>query len=122
MTPREQKGRRSMKTAILNACEVPDKKTLHAALAAQLDFPDWYGGNLDALYDLLSVSSLPCAVVIRDAPALEAALGEYARRLLRVLTDVCIANPAVSLRIEGNGETDIETASPSLGGYTQLQN
>ena len=96
-----------MKTAILNACEIPDKKALHAALAAQLDFPDWYGGNLDALYDLLSASSRPCAVVIRDAPALEAALGEYACRLLRVLTDVCLTNPAVSLRVEGIEETDI---------------
>lgn len=98
-----------MKTAILNAREIPDRKALHAALAAQLDFPDWYGGNLDALYDLLSASSRPCAVVIRDAPTLEAALGEYARRLLRVLTDVCLASPVVSVRIEGTEETEIET-------------
>ena len=95
-----------MKTAILNAREIPDRKALHAALAAQLDFPDWYGGNLDALYDLLSADSRPCNLVIRDAPALEAALGEYARRLLRVLTDVCLANPAVSLHIEGKKEAD----------------
>ena len=106
-----------MKTAILNASEIPDKKALHAALAAQLDFPDWYGGNLDALYDLLSAASRPCAVVIRDAPALEAALGEYARRLLRVLTDVCLANPAVSLRVEGKGEPDAETAPPAADSY-----
>ena len=94
-----------MKTAILNACEIPDRKALHAALAAQLDFPDWYGGNLDALYDLLSVEPRPCAVVIRDAPALEAALGEYARRLLRVLTDVCFVNPAVSVYVEGQNDS-----------------
>ena len=105
-----------MKTAILNACEIPDKKALHTALAEQLGFPDWYGGNLDALYDLLSVEPRPCAVVIRDAPALEAALGEYARRLLRVLSDVCLANPAVSLHVEGKEETDIETVPFSTDG------
>ena len=109
-----------MKTAILNAREIPDKRALHATFAAQLDFPDWYGGNLDALYDLLSTVSLPCTLVIRDAPALEAALGEYARRLLRVLTDVCLANPAVSLRIEGEGETDTETAPLSANGHSDL--
>ena len=111
-----------MKTAILNAREIPDKKALHAALAAQLDFPDWYGGNLDALYDLLSASSRPCTVVVRNAPALEAALGEYARRLLRVLTDVCIENSAVSLCIEGKKETDTETVPFSTNGYDDPQN
>ena len=105
-----------MKTAILDACEIPDKRALHASLAAQLDFPDWYGGNLDALYDLLSAASRPCNLVIRDAPALETALGEYARRLLRVLTDVCLANPAVTLRVEGKGNTDAETATPEEPG------
>ena len=110
-----------MKTAILNAREIPDKKALHAALAAQLDFPDWYGGNLDALYDLLGTVSRPCSVVIRDAPALEAALGEYARRLLRVLTDVCLANPAVSLRVEGKGESDAEAAPPAADSYNDMQ-
>ena len=108
-----------MKTVILDAREISDKEALHAALAAQLDFPDWYGGNLDALYDLLSASSRPCNLVIRDAPALEAALGEYARRLLRVLTDVCLANPAVTLRVEGKGETYNETPL-SADGYDDI--
>ena len=111
-----------MKTAILNAREISDREALHAALAAQLDFPDWYGGNLDALYDLLSAASHPCAVVIRDAPALEAVLGEYAHRLLRMLTDVCLANPAVSLRIEGKGEADTEASSSFADGYDDLHN
>ena len=111
-----------MKTAILNAREISGREALHAALAAQLDFPDWYGGNLDALYDLLSAASRPCAVVIRDAPALEAALGEYARRLLRVLTDVCLVNPTVSLYVGGEGEAGGETASFPPDGYDDLHN
>lgn len=31
-----------------------DKKELHARIAAALDFPDWYGHNLDALMDCLT--------------------------------------------------------------------
>ena len=31
-----------------------DKNELHARIAAALDFPDWYGHNLDALMDCLT--------------------------------------------------------------------
>lgn len=31
-----------------------DKKELHARIADALDFPDWYGHNLDALMDCLT--------------------------------------------------------------------
>lgn len=31
-----------------------DKKELHARIAAALDFPAWYGHNLDALMDCLT--------------------------------------------------------------------
>lgn len=30
------------------------RQQLHAALAEALRFPDWYGNNLDALYDCLT--------------------------------------------------------------------
>lgn len=31
-----------------------NRESLHEALAKALGFPDWYGGNLDALYDCLT--------------------------------------------------------------------
>ena len=33
---------------------IADKEILHARIAAALDFPDWYGHNLDALMDCLT--------------------------------------------------------------------
>lgn len=33
---------------------IADKQTLHARIAEALDFPDWYGNNLDALMDCLT--------------------------------------------------------------------
>ena len=33
---------------------IADKDTLHASIAEALDFPAWYGGNLDALMDCLT--------------------------------------------------------------------
>lgn len=35
------------------------KAQLHAALADALAFPDWYGNNLDALYDCLTDLDAP---------------------------------------------------------------
>ena len=33
---------------------IADGEALHRALAAELSFPEWYGNNLDALYDCLT--------------------------------------------------------------------
>ena len=35
-------------------CTGLTKEDLHRALAESLDFPEWYGNNLDALYDALT--------------------------------------------------------------------
>ena len=35
-------------------CTGLSKEDLHRALAESLDFPEWYGNNLDALYDALT--------------------------------------------------------------------
>jgi len=89
-----------MKTACLNGRDIPDRDALHRALREQLGFPDWYGNNLDALYDLLTTAPEPCTVVLRDLPALESNLGDYWKRFLRVLRDCCWDNERVKLEIE----------------------
>lgn len=38
----------------LDCTGLETKAQLHAALADALSFPDWYGNNLDALYDCLT--------------------------------------------------------------------
>ena len=101
-----------MKTAYLNGREIPDKEALHAALAEQLEFPDYYGRNLDALYDVLSTVSEPCHIALED-PAAFVHLGDYFRRFVRVLTDVCVDNSAVSVSFDG-GEMTLDTAREKL--------
>ena len=44
----------------IDCSEIHDAKVFHTTLAQALDFPDWYGHNLDALYDCLT--ELPEAV------------------------------------------------------------
>jgi len=43
-----------MKTVTIDCAAIADKAALHKALSEALDFPDWYGHNLDALYDCLT--------------------------------------------------------------------
>ena len=39
---------------ILDGSRMTSRAEAHARLAEALDFPGWYGKNLDALFDLLS--------------------------------------------------------------------
>lgn len=43
-----------MKDITVNCAGLEDKAQLHEVLAQALEFPDWYGRNLDALYDCLT--------------------------------------------------------------------
>ena len=88
-----------MKTAYILGREIADKDELHGSIAQQLDFPDYYGGNLDALYDVLSTSAEPCRIIIMDREDLSRHLGDYFRRFLRVLLDVSLENGAVSFAL-----------------------
>ena len=93
-----------MRTAYLDGSAITTKAELHSALAEQLAFPAWYGRNLDALYDLLSVETEPVCVVLRDRAALEGALGGYFRVFLGLLEDIAAEGRAVSVREEGPAE------------------
>ncbi|MBQ2618484.1 MAG: barstar family protein [Oscillospiraceae bacterium] len=84
-----------MKTAFLSPKEIHDLPALHAALARQLDFPAWYGANLDALHDLLSAATERTAIVLLGTRGLAAQLGPDLDRLLAVLEDLKRENSRV---------------------------
>ena len=43
-----------MKEIIVDCSGIADKRQLHEALKAALCLPEWYGKNLDALFDCLT--------------------------------------------------------------------
>lgn len=85
-----------MLICILDGKYISDKKTLHDTLAADLQFPDWYGRNLDALYDCLTDMQEEARIQILNAVSLEANLGGYARSLADVLLDASGRNPNIN--------------------------
>ena len=85
-------------TYILNGRYLTDKAAAHAYLARILPLPDYYGGNLDALYDCLTEMGRH-AVVLLGADALTAG-GGYGEKILQTLRDAAASNPGLRLELE----------------------
>lgn len=77
-----------MKEYILDCAMMTDRKEAHRYLASQLQLPEYYGGNLDALNDCL-YELLPCKITLLNIGALSA-LGEYGETLKSVFFDVSL--------------------------------
>ena len=72
---------------VLDGEKICSREDLHKQIKAILDFPEWYGGNLDALYDCLADLTEEVNIHILHKSSLEEILGDYARTLLLVLKD-----------------------------------
>lgn len=77
-----------MKNIILDCAGITGRQILHQRLAASLEFPAYYGENLDALYDCLLDFGADTQLHFLHWEALQQALGDYARQLELVLQDV----------------------------------
>ena len=70
----------------------------HAQLALALELPEYYGANLDALWDCVSTYDAELTLV-HPAPMLEA-LKDYGCKLLQTLYEAAEDNPKFSFRVE----------------------
>ncbi len=88
-----------MKICVLDGEKITDKEALHSTLAECLGFPDWYGRNLDALYDCLTGMGENVEIRLRQTAALKQNLGGYAENLLRMLRDAAEENEKILVSI-----------------------
>lgn len=74
---------------------------VHAYLATELAFPDYYGANLDALSDCLDDLCEPCAftVYMNDAAADEDEFAAWFPKLVRVLLRSARNNDAIDVLV-----------------------
>lgn len=89
-----------MREIILDCAEITDKKQLHELIAEGLQFPDWYGGNLDALYDCLTGVYDETHIVLKDFAKLQENLGSYALSVRKVLLKADEDNDYIHINIE----------------------
>lgn len=71
----------------LSGAEMINRQALHQQLKKQLLLPDYYGENLDALWDCLHYLELPLTVRWFDFAAAKQYLGEYADKTLQTFQE-----------------------------------
>jgi len=82
-----------LKELLLDAAPLHTREQLHDAFRTLFAFPDWYGRNLDALYDLLTACR-DTRLTVRHTEQLMVNLGRYGELLLRVLSNAAEDNPS----------------------------
>ena len=55
-----------MKEIIIDCKGITEKDALIKLFARQLQLPEWFGGNMDALYDCLTDLEEPTHVILRN--------------------------------------------------------
>lgn len=83
-----------MKRVVLDANNLTGREALHDALSAQLELPEHYGRNLDAMYDCLT-DSAEAEIVLRNWPKVG-----YLARALDVMRDAEEDNILLRITVE----------------------
>ena len=68
-------------------------EALQVYLGFVLRAPDWYGCNLDALYDVLTETACPTLMRVLPPTCPDVKMSAYIPRLIRVLDDAADACP-----------------------------
>jgi len=82
-----------MKQVILDGNVITTRTQLHDALYEQLQLPEWYGRNLDALYDCLG-EVRDVEIVLRCWPR-----EGYLARAMDLMLDAARENPGLRITI-----------------------
>ena len=84
---------------IIDGRKITDKLELHAYMKEQCQFPDYYGNNLDALYDVLTERSEPLEIKVEYAEELKEILCGYGEAFLETLQDAAAENERITIEI-----------------------
>ncbi len=93
-----------MRMAVINGTRLESFDDIHLRLCNQLHFPDYYGKNLDALYDLLSTEDRNTLVLLFDSKGMVERLGNKGKKLVETFQDAALINQRIRfIRIEKTG-------------------
>lgn len=86
-----------MKKIILDGKKMLDREISHKYLKEVFNFPNYYGENLDALWDMLSSISSPMDIEFINRYDLVKNLGTYANIMIKVFEDAEKENSNIKL-------------------------
>lgn len=84
------------KKILLDLSKMTRRIPAHEYLQKKLDFPDYYGKNLDALSDCLSELG-PCHIVFMQSE--EIPEGSYAHKVIREIQEATEMNPNITFAL-----------------------
>lgn len=84
----------------LNGALMTDRAAAHDHLKCQLELPEYYGKNLDALYDCLTAYGKSAEIVLHNSAMLEEHLGGYGSALIATMQEAAENNPGIVLTVE----------------------
>lgn len=87
-----------MNIIILDGSKMTNKNEAHLYLKEKLNFPDYYGENLDALWDMLSSISEAIVIELINEYYLTKFLGYYGQAIIQVFADAEMENPNITLK------------------------
>ena len=88
-----------MKIIILDGAMMTSKESVHKYIQKQFDFPDYYGENLDALWDLLTTTTEEICVKIKNKDTFLENMGEYGEAILDTFLDATIENKQLYVKV-----------------------
>lgn len=80
-------------TTQLDGRQMCSRAAAHDHLKQQLSLPDYYGRNLDALYDLLTEGREPTTIELLNKSEMLSSLGRYGELLIETLQQAAEDNP-----------------------------
>jgi len=84
-----------MEEKIIDCSKIYIKEDLHRIFRETLSFPDWYGNNLDALYDCLT--DISGTVRLLNWEIAESNLGAYGQKAKKVIAAAALRNADLDL-------------------------
>ncbi|MCM0648100.1 barstar family protein [Clostridium swellfunianum] len=89
-----------MKEILLNGDKMLNKASTHAYLKQELALPDYYGENLDALWDCLTTDFSPKKIIICKPEAILEQLEDYGEAIINLFEQAAEENENIKVYIE----------------------
>ncbi len=86
--------------------EVRTRKELHGKISETLPLPDYYGNNLDALFDVLTECGEKRTIVFITNEYVEEALGKYYSALQAMCRAAADENPELTILFDEESDHD----------------
>ncbi|MBR3146879.1 MAG: barstar family protein [Eubacterium sp.] len=91
---------------IIDLAGVETEEDVQDRLMESLPLPDYYGGNLDALYDVLTEMGDGWHLIIVGTDDVSEEIRPYVEELIDVCSDASAVAPDLTVDVEGEDEDD----------------